>query len=765
MQLDPELLQDFLTESGELLEQLDVDLVTLEGSPEDLELLNKIFRALHTIKGSASFMALTNLVKIAHAAESALNAARNRVVVVRRGEMDLLLQAVDVIKTQFDDLRAARELTAPDDTLVLALAAIGEGKPAPSAQAPARPAATETNTPAEVPTAKTPAVPAQVAVPNPAPAAAGSPFDLGSPAPSPLNLPSSKMDLLEFLVSDLDDSLRQVEQQVTRLGEAAQRQSASESLADLTEALKRSAEFFDCEPMGKIASLLDDLAEAAPKMPEQTLARALSPAMTAVEALKQQSKALAAKTTLNHPLERFTEAFHALLAETATMGAPVPEQTPAAGQPVGASPAPTPSASPAPSAASPAKGAEKGEAHPTAGADHTIRVEVARLETLLNLVGELVLQKNRLSALTRQIGQQQLGTQEFREQIATASGGLDRVTSDLQLAVMRTRMQPLDKLFGKYPRLIRDLARKLNKQINLVIEGGETEVDKSVIEELGDPLVHLMRNSADHGIEPPEQRQAAGKPEMGTIRLSASHKGSHVQIVIQDDGRGIDKDRIARKAIEKGLYTEAQIAAMSEKDIQRIIFAAGFSTAEQISDVSGRGVGMDVVRANIEKVKGTIDLTSVHGQGTTITITIPLTVAILSAMMVGIGPETYAIPLGSILEIVRPTPEQRSSIRQAAVMRLRDTVLPLLSGGKLFAQPEGMEADEPFAVVLHQQDQRVGLLVTSLIGQQEVVIKPLDESVDKGGPVSGATVREDGGVSLIVDVPRLFSIAQTRARV
>jgi len=276
-----------------------------------------------------------------------------------------------------------------------------------------------------------------------------------------------------------------------------------------------------------------------------------------------------------------------------------------------------------------------------------------------------------------------------------------------------------------------------------------------------------MRNSCDHGLESPADRAAAGKSEVGTIRLSASNAGGHVEIRIADDGRGLNTKRISQKAIEKGLYTQAQIDQMSEQELCRIIFLPGFSTAEKISDVSGRGVGMDVVRSNIEKVKGTIDLINDPGKGCTVLIKIPLTVAIMSAMMVGVGPETYAVPLSSIVEIVRPEKDQLASINQSPVMRLRDTVLPLLQAAELFSLPASKRDDAPFAVVLSLSERRVGLMVSRLIGQQEVVIKPLDEELSRtgaGGPVSGATVRDDGGVSLIVDVPRLFELAEAEPR-
>ncbi|MCA3006621.1 MAG: chemotaxis protein CheA [Phycisphaerales bacterium] len=752
---DPELLQDFLTESGELLEQLDQDLVKLEASPTDPELLNQVFRCLHTIKGSASFLGLTNLVSIAHVAEGALNSARNRAVVIDKAAMDHLLAAIDIIKRQFDDLRAGRQLAVADAGLIAALGSIADGK---SGKAGAPAAAAPAAEPAPLPSGHSPALPG------------ADPFTVGEPSMAELQLPPGKAELLEFLVADVDATLGQIEAGLASLADEAQRSAAAAALTDLAGNLARSVDFFDFAAMTRIVRLIGDLAAAAVSLPPGGLQSVLGPSAKAIELLREQSKGLAEKKLIVRPLDAFCSAFSDLIKAAATA-----DPTPVA-----------PCVSPGPSASAPAAAVAKASEHPadahdhadhdhgpakpdaqqasggTVSSDQTIRVEVGRLESLLNLVGELVLQKNRVSALSRQLLAHNLGSQEYREAVSQTAGALDRVTGDLQVAVMKTRMQPLDKLFGKYPRLIRDLARKLNKQINLVIEGGETEVDKSVIEELGDPLIHLMRNSADHGIESPEARKAAGKPAVGTITISASHQGSHVQILIRDDGRGLIREKIAQKAIEKGLYTPEQIAQMSDRDVCRIIFAAGFSTAETLSDVSGRGVGMDVVRANIEKLKGTIDLHTEPGKGCTVAIHIPLTVAIMSAMMVGVGKEIYAVPLSNILEIVRPSKEQMYSVNQCPVMRLRDGVLPLLNAAELFNQPQDKRTEAPFAVVIQQSEQRVGLMVSHLIGQQEIVIKPLDEFIDKGAPVSGATVRDDGGVSLIVDVVRLLQIAEQR---
>ncbi|TVQ61133.1 MAG: chemotaxis protein CheA [Phycisphaerales bacterium] len=746
---DPEILQDFLTECGELLDELENRLVELESKPEDLDLLNEIFRALHTIKGSASFLALTNLVNAAHAAESALNVARAGNVVVDKRIMDWLLAAVDVIKQQFVELGAGDPLTAADDQLLANLTLVGDGKYTPDT--PEASASTTEAAPTNEPTAEAPS------------------SDL-APGAIKLELPDNKLDLLDFLVADLDESITKLRACAEGLAAVETRATAATQLKELAESLVTSADFFEVDTLVALASGLRDAGQALLNgaLPGADALIARVPA--AIEMAATLSAGLRDSVVLpvpagellpqiaalcdGQPADPSWPAFGAAEADPAEAPAPEAPEPP---------PAPKPVARIGPETVS-EPAAEAGTKTVTA-VEQTIRVEVKRLESLMNLVGELVLQKNRIGAIAREAGLNQSFTQEWRELITGSAGDLDRVTGDLQVAVMRTRMQPLDKLFGKYPRLIRDLATKTGKKMRLVIEGGETEVDKSVIEELGDPLVHLMRNSADHGVEKPEDRLAKGKPEEGIIRLTASHEGSHVQIVIADDGKGLPRDIIGRKAVERGLATEGEIANLSDQEIYRFIMLPGFSTAEQVSDLSGRGVGMDVVRTNIEALKGTLDLDSTPGQGTTFTITIPLTVAIMPAMMVGVGEERYAIPLGNILEIVRPGQAEMSTVGEHPVMRLRDRVLPLMSAAELFDLPGRENLAQPFAVVLSLNGKSIGLMVSSLIGQQEVVIKPLEGVVEKAGPVSGATVRDDGGVSLIVDVAELMRIAEGRRTV
>lgn len=758
---DPEIVQDFLTESGELLEQLDQDLVALESAPRDPEMLNKVFRALHTIKGSASFLALTNLVELAHAAESALNAARNGVVVVDRPAMDLLLAAVDVLRKQFDDLRDGRELTKAESPLVAGLAALGEGKAA-GAHGGATPEGSV------------------AAVSQPAPAGGAS----ASGDERPLELPDNKASLVEFLIPDLEDSLGKLGSAIDALAgsDAAGRAGAASGLSELGDSLLKSAEFFELPTMAELARRLERVGEAVESLNADSMAQALPRLGAARLLMAAQAAGLRRGVVVDKAVEGLLGSLDAILEGTpleatrvlragadarAALAADGVEFDQAGASAEAGDEGVSAKAEVGEEDHGPGKSAQAASGG-GAAQEQTIRVEVSRLETLLNLVGELVLQKNRLGAIARQTGSLDAGAnlmervEQLGEALTLATGQLDRVTGDIQVAVMRTRMQPLDKLFGRYPRLIRDLARKTGKQIALVIEGGDTEVDKSVIEELADPLVHLLRNSADHGVEPPADRRAAGKAEQGTIRLVASHEGSHVLVRIIDDGRGLSRDRIGKRAVERGLATQQQIDQMSDREVWNFIFAPGFSTAEQVTDLSGRGVGMDVVRTNIQKIKGSIELDSAEGKGATVAIKIPLTVAILQAMMVQIGTEVYAVPLTSIVEIVKPGPEVLSTIRRSPVMRLRETVLPLIEGCDVFAMPEAKRSATPFALVVEMHGQRAGLMVSGLIGQQEVVIKPIDEMLDHKGPVSGATVRDDGGVSLIVDVGEMIRMAAAR---
>ncbi len=731
--IDPEIMQEFITECGELLESLEGDLIELESRSTDGELINKVFRALHTIKGSASFLALTELVEIAHAAETALNAARNGEAVVDRRLMDLLLRAVDIIKQQMKEIESGKaSLTKAAPDLVSSLAAIGEKGPQADAPAAAQP------------------------TPN----AAGK---------RPLTLDPGKSDLLGPFVQDLEDQLDRLGDQIDLLLDEQSRATVADEIESLGRGLSATIDFFEFDSMLGLAKSLIETATLASKA-ESVEFDQLLPRMRAVlSLLNAQKDGIGEGVLIEPPSQTLVDRLRSL-AETgrADPAWRLPDDADAEAvlrfdgvladeglaEDPGAGPrADTASTEGVAQDAGAAQAEKQGSRPPLV--EKTLRVEVGRLESLMNLVGELVLQKNRICELTRRVDLGSESAQDLAEPLTLAGAGLDRITGEIQVAVMRTRMQPMEKLFGRYPRLIRDLSTKTGKKLNLRIEGGETEVDKQVIEELGDPLVHLLRNSADHGIEMPADRLAAGKPETGTIILRASHQGNHAVISIADDGKGLDRDRLGRKAVERGLTTEAELATLSDADVFRFIFAPGFSTADAVSDLSGRGVGMDVVRTNIERLKGSVDVHSVRGQGTTLVITIPLTVAIMPAMMVKVVNEIYAIPLSNITEIVRPAPADLATIVKERVIRLRGSVLPLMDATERFGVPRRDGAESRLAVVLNGEEKSVGMLVTEVIGQQEIVIKPLD-GLERTGPFSGATVRNDGGVSLIIDVAELI---------
>ena len=585
-----------------------------------------------------------------------------------------------------------------------------------------------------------------------------------------MQLGPGKADLLEYLVADLDETMNKVQSSLNDLANTSDPKSSAKQLADTCEQLSRCVDFFEFAQMGELAQAMSKAADKLTSS-ESHVNAALPQLRALYDLVTHQASGITQgelrEVSADEVLGQLSNAFACAGTATTFPIAPADtsDATPASGHPRNSSqtPSPSPQATKA-QQTSTSKATEnqpekpQSDKHANAAVENTIRVEVGRLEALMNLVGELVLQKNRITSLTRKATSTTNVDLELAEAMNLSASSLDRVTGDIQTAVMRTRMQPLEKLFGRYPRLIRDLASKTGKHIQLVIEGGDTEVDKSVIEELGDPLVHLIRNSADHGLESPDERSKAGKNTQGTITLRASHEGSHVRVLVMDDGRGLSRDRIAKKAVERGLVTQEQVALLSDREVFNFIFGAGFSTAEQVSDLSGRGVGMDVVRTNISRLKGSIDLSSEFGKGTTVAITIPLTVAILPAMMVEVGKETYAVPLASIIEIVKPEDSRVSTIGGAGVLRVRDSVLPLISASNALGVPQQSRSTEPFALVMSSGDRRVALSVSRLIGQQEVVIKPLDEHErSTKRAVSGATVRDDGGVSLIIDVEHIVN--------
>lgn len=633
-----EIMEDFLIEAFELIEQIDHDLVELEANPEDLELLNRIFRVAHTVKGSSSFLNFDVLTELTHHMEDVLNKARKGELKITPDIMDVVLESVDMMKGLLESIRDnGSDAAAGIDikNICASLTQISEGE-APSA------------------TPEAPVAPAPEPVKEPEPAA---PAEEAAPEVSDAEL------------SKLSDS--EVEAEIERLLKVRK-----------------------AEDQARRASK-----GIAPKSPEE-----IAPAASA---------------------------------------------------------APAPAPKPAPSRERDADKKVPAASNSSAVAqEQTIRVEVKRLDHLMNLIGELVLGKNRLLKIYDDVEERYEG-EKFLEELNQVVSSLSLVTTDIQLAVMKTRMLPIAKVFNKFPRMIRDLSRELGKQIDLEISGEETELDKSIVEEIGDPLVHIIRNSCDHGIEDPETRKAMGKPEKGLVQLKAYNEGNHIVVEIVDDGKGLDADMLKAKSIEKGIITEREADAMSEKEAFGLIFKPGFSTAAKVTNVSGRGVGMDVVKTNIEKLNGIIDIESEVGKGTVMKLKIPLTLAIIQSLLVGTQEEFYAIPLASVLETVRVPIDDIYTIDGKNVLRLRDEVLSLVRLSDVFGVNKVFDGgDQTYVVIIGVAEAKLGIIVDTLVGQEEIVIKSMGDYLQNIPGIAGATIRGDGRVTLIIDVGAMMEMAK-----
>lgn len=615
-----EILNDFLTESNEMLEVLDQRFVTLEADPSNTDLLNEIFRAMHSMKGSAGFLGFNHLVDVAHRGENILNKLRQAEMAVSPAIISVILETVDVIKAIMADIKdSGTDSHVATGAISAKLDDILNGDPAAPAPAAPAPTASATKTETAAPTAPD-----------------------ADPAPPPQTIG-------EILVNDGLASKEQVFDALT----AQQHQAEPKT------------------PLGEILLQAKAITE-----------RALD------QALHKQDK----------------------------QPKPVEE-------------------------------------------DATIRVETKRLDSVMNLVGELVLGRNRLIKIGTQLEQQHESDPQVRV-LSETLAQLNLVTTDLQLAVMKTRMLPIKKVFAKLPRMVRDLSQKLNKQVRLEMQGEETELDKSVADEIGDPLVHLVRNAIDHGIETPAERQAKGKTGEGLLTIAASQEGNSIVIRINDDGRGIQVEKIKAKALGKGLVSEAELATMEHREILNLIFLPGFSTAEQVTDVSGRGVGMDVVRTNIRKINGSVDLESEPGKGSQIIIKLPLTIAIIQALMVEVERSIFAIPLSTVIEAVRISRSDIKTINGREVLHLRDRVLPLIRLAQEFDIPTDADRERFYVVVAALGDRRIGVVVDELRSQEEVVIKSIWDYLETVKGVSGATITGEGKVVLILDTSELVQNAQ-----
>ncbi|WP_231220462.1 chemotaxis histidine kinase/response regulator CheAY2 [Helicobacter pylori] len=653
-----EIMEDFLIEAFEMNEQLDQDLVELEHSPEDLDLLNRIFRVAHTIKGSSSFLNLNILTHLTHNMEDVLNRARKGEIKITPDIMDVVLRSIDLMKTLLVTIR-----------------------------------------------------------------------DTGS------DTNNGKENEIEEVVKQLQAITSQnLESAKEGTKEAPQKEAKKEAKEENTEENQENKakaptakDFASDNPLADEPDL--DYTNMSAEEVEAEIERLLNKRQEADKERRAQKKQEAKPKQEATPTKETskTETSKAPKTETKTKAKADTEENKA----------------------------------PSIGVEQTVRVDVRRLDHLMNLIGELVLGKNRLIRIYGDVEERYDG-EKFLEELNQVVSSISAVTTDLQLAVMKTRMQPVGKVFNKFPRMVRDLSRELGKSIELIIEGEETELDKSIVEEIGDPLIHIIRNSCDHGIEPLEERRRLNKPETGKVQLSAYNEGNHIVIKISDDGKGLDPVMLKEKAIEKGVISERDAEGMSDREAFNLIFKPGFSTAKVVSNVSGRGVGMDVVKTNIEKLNGIIEIDSEVGVGTTQKLKIPLTLAIIQALLVGVQEEYYAIPLSSVLETVRISQDEIYTVDGKSVLRLRDEVLSLVRLSDIFKVDAILESNsDVYVVIIGLADQKIGVIVDYLIGQEEVVIKSLGYYLKNTRGIAGATVRGDGKITLIVDVGAMMDMAKS----
>ena len=718
---DEEILQDFLVEAGEILEQLSEQLVELESRPDDANLLNAIFRGFHTVKGGAGFLQLHELVECCHIAENVFDILRKGERQVDSELMDVILEALDAVNGMFSEVRERAPITAATPELLAALARLAEpAAAAPVAQAEPEPVveaeADVTDSEFEQLLDSLNAVKAEAEAPA-----------------APVATPTSE-DITDAEFESLLDQLH------------GKGQFAADAVAPVAApeapAATASTDITDDE----FEALLDQLhgkgtfaVEALPEVAATAAAPAAS-AAPAGDGLISDHEFEALLDEL-HGKGKFTEVAPAAAAAVAT---PAPVAAKAAAPAAKPAPAPTPAAAPAPARAAAAPVAEK----PASEAETTVRVDTARLDDIMNMVGELVLVRNRLV---------RLGLNSGDEAMQKAVSNLDVVTADLQTAVMKTRMQPIKKVFGRFPRLVRDLARQLKKEINLELVGEETDLDKNLVEALADPLVHLVRNAVDHGIETPEEREASGKSRNGKVILAAEQEGDHILLSITDDGKGMDPTILRNIAVKRGVMDKDAADRLTDTECYNLIFAPGFSTKTEISDVSGRGVGMDVVKTKISQLNGSINIYSTKGQGSKIVIKVPLTLAIMPTLMVMLGNQAFAFPLVNVNEIFHLDLSRTNVVDGQEVVIVRDKALPLFYLKRwLVASAAHEEQREGHVVILSVGTQRIGFVVDQLVGQEEVVIKPLGKMLQGTPGMSGATITGDGRIALILDVPSML---------
>jgi len=694
-------LEIFIDETKEHLQNLNDLLLVLEKEPEDKATINEIFRAAHSLKGMAGTMGYKRMQNLTHNMENVFSEIRNDKMKVTASLVDTLFQCLDALESYLNNIQESSDEGTEDNEAIIKL--LNDFL------------ATEGNMPEESQPAKESQAPAQQAAQTADNSGSGDlakykNIQLADFEQHAINEAKKKgMKAYGFTVYlDPNCILKAaraflVFKGIEEVGEVIKSEPSTQDIED--EKFEFDFSFFvvSTESLDKILSVIKNVSEVKDAVGGE------------LEEVKVEEPVQATSTTTP--------------AETGT-----PEKE----------------------TQTPAKTEEKKAASAKTGkavANRSVRVDIDKLDTLMNLVSELIIAKNGLVSINNSSGENTVsGRQNFNEQIEY----LERVTTSLHESVMNVRMVPIETVVNRFPRMIRDLSKKLDKKMELYMTGEETELDRTVIDEIGDPLMHLLRNSADHGLEHADVRAQRGKPEVGTIFLNAYQDGNNVVIEVGDDGNGIDVEKVRNKAIEKGTITSEQAEAMTDKDIIDLLFRPSFSTSEKITDVSGRGVGLDVVKSKIEALGGDVEVKTKLGEGSTFIVRLPLTLAIIQALMVKLGDEQYAISLGSIETLEDITKDDIKFVNSKEVIHLRDKVIPIIRLGKLLDVESSSEDSENMTVVIVRKgDKRAGIVVDSLIGQMEIVIKSLGSYINVNKMISGATILGDGDIALIIDVNTL----------
>ncbi len=683
----------FIDESNDHLQSLNEKMLELESNPTDLGIVQVIFRSAHTLKGMAATMGFEDLAALTHQMENVLDLVRNEKLAMQEFIFDTLFKGLDALESMVQDITQGGEGKADVTAIVEALQAIVRGE-----------------------------------IPSSTPAATAS----AVAAPSAASAVSSKaVELDEFQQSVIEQSLSAGHQALymeVSIREDCQLKAVRAYM--VFDLLERYGDVIKSEPSTQ--DIEQDKFERSFSLyyVTQKDAAELEPMVTSISEIESVKVTMLDASSLKEMVSS---------KEPQSIAAPAVEAAPTAPT---ATAVKAETAAPAPAAKAAATKA------PAPAPSRTIRVDIDRLDVLMNLFSELLIDRVRL---------EQLASEVKVPALTDTVEHMGRVSSDLQNIVLKLRMVPVDTVFNRFPRMVRDLAKSLDKKLDLIITGAETELDRTVIDEIGDPLVHLLRNSVDHGIESVAKRVAAGKNETGTVKLSAFHSGNHVFIEIEDDGNGIDREIILKKALKNGVVSQEVANTMKDEEVYQLLFAPGFSTAEVISDISGRGVGLDVVKSKITSLGGHVTVSSELGKGTKFSVQLPLTLSIISAMLIRVGSEKYAIPLTSIVETGIIKAKQVRDLHGSQLIPYRDTHIPLLSLSRVFEVPDfdEREEEETEIVVIRKGDKLAAIAVENFIGQNEIVLKSLGSYLPETMGISGATILGDGQVALIID-PNAF---------